>query len=197
MKPSSKHVKKYFLQIFNASFRKDIVLDKLKSAVILLIHKGETKMLCSNDRPISILHIFRKVIAKLMYIRLIPFLDGYDICINVNNCFQRDKSTDLAILDSHTYLTNAVENRKKSCSTFLDFTKAIDTVNHDILLKKLASYGIRGFPLNWFKSYLSGRYQLVRINNFNSGNKAIVCGVPQGSILGFLLFVTYINGIYK
>ena len=82
--------------------------------------------------------------------------------------FQRRKSTDHAILDLHTNIVKAIENREKSCSIFPDFTKAFDMVNHDILLKKLKYYGIRGFPLNWFKSYLSGSYQCVKINNAKS-----------------------------
>ena len=122
-------------------------------------------MLCSNDRPISILPIFSKILEKLMHKRLTSFLDRQI----------RGKSTDHAILDLHTNIMT-VESREKSCSIFLDFPKAFDTVNHDILLEKLKHYGIRGLPLNWFKSYLSGRYQCVKINNAKSDNKAVVCG---------------------
>ena len=123
-------------------------------------------MLCSNDRPISILPIFSKILEKLMHKRLTSFLDRQI----------RGKSTDHAILDLHTNIIKTVESREKSCSIFLDFPKAFDTVNHDILLEKLKHYGIRGLPLNWFKSYLSGRYQCVKINNAKSDNKAVVCG---------------------
>ena len=111
--------------------------------------------------------------------------------------FQRGKSTDHAILDLHTNIIKAIENREKSCSIFLHFAKDFDTVNQEFLLKKLKYYGIRGLPLNWFKSYLSGRYHCVKINNAKSDNKAIVCGVPQGSVLDSLLFLIYINNIYK
>ena len=108
------------------------------------------------------------------------------------NSFQRGKSTEHAIIDLHTNIIKAIESREKSCSIFPDFAKAFDTVNYDILHEKLKNYGIRGLPLNWFKSYLSGRYQCVKINNAKSDNKSIVCGVPQGS-----LFLIYINDIYK
>ena len=72
---------------------------------------------------------------------------------------QRGKLTEHAILDLHINIIKAVESREKSCSIFLDFAKAFNTINHDILLEKLKNYGIRGLPLNWFKSYLSGRYE--------------------------------------
>ena len=80
-------------------------------------------------------------------------------CINVKNGFQTGKSTDHAILDLHTFIIKAVENSKKSCSIFLDFAKAFDTVNHDILLEKLKYQGTCGLRLNWFKSFFSDRYQ--------------------------------------
>ena len=129
--------------------------------------------------------------------RLTSFLDRYNILYKHQYGFQRGKSTDHAILDLHTNVIKAIKNRGKSCSVFLDFAKAFDTVNHDILLKKWKYYGICGSPLNSFKSYLSGRYHCVKINNAKSDNKAIVFGVPQGSVSGTLLFLIYINDIYK
>ena len=85
---------------------------------------------------------------------------------------------------------------EKPYSIFLDFVKAFDTVSHDILLEKLKYHGIRGLPLNWFKSYLSSRYQCVKIDNAKS-YKAVVCGVPQESVSGPLFFLIYISNIYK
>ena len=148
-------------------------------------------MLCSNYRPISILPIFSKILEKLMHKILTSVLDSYNILYKHQYGFQRGKSTDHAILDLHANIIKAVESWEKSCFIFLDFAKAFGTVNHDILLEKLKYYGIRGLPLNWFKSYLSGRYQCVKINNAKSDNKAIVCGVPRGSLLDALLFLIY------
>ena len=82
-----------------------------------------------------------------------------------------------------------------TCGLFLDFSKAFDTVNHDILLSKLHYYGVRGTPLNWFKDYLHNRTQFVKIGNTKSSYEAIVCGIPQGSTLGQLLFLLYINDL--
>ena len=134
--------------MFVTDIHEGIVPNKLNSAVIYPIHKGETKMLCSNYRTISILPIFSKVLEKLIHKGLNSFLDRYNILYKHQYGFQRGKSTEHTILDLHTNTIKTVESRENSCSIFLDFAKAFDTVNHDILLEKLKYYGIRGLPLN-------------------------------------------------
>ena len=106
--------------------------------------------------------IFSQILEKLMHKKLTSFLDRYNILYKHQYGFQRGKSTDYAILDLHTNIIKEVENREKSCSIFLDFAKTFDKVNHENLLKKSKYYGIRGLPLNWFKSYLLGRYHCVK-----------------------------------
>ena len=103
----------------------------------------------------------------------------------------------MAILDIYSKLIDSIEQKKFSCSVSLDFAKAFDTVNHDILLQKLEDYGIRGVALDHFKNYLQNRLQIVKVGGETSNRLTIKCGVPQRSVLGPLLFLIYITDIYK
>ena len=105
------------------------------------------------------------------------------------------KNTTHAILSLVDYLINFFEDNKLTCGIFLDISKAFDTIDHNIILSKIYKYGIRGNTLNWLMNYLSNPYQFVSINNPSSSFLRIECAVPQGSILGQILFLLYINDL--
>ena len=130
-----------------------------------------------------------------MYNRLLDFLDKYMILNKYQFRFRRMHSTYMALIILSENLTKALENGESAIGIFLDFQKAFDTVNHSILLDKLYIYGIRGPALSWINSYLSNRCQYVVYNGYESERKYINCCVSQGSILGPLLFLIYMNDL--
>ena len=130
-----------------------------------------------------------------MYSRLLNYLDHYKVLFSYQFGFRKSHSTYMAFMVLIDKLTRALDEGKFVVGILLDFSKAFDTVDHDILLTKLSHYGIRGVPLLWFQSYLSNRQQFVTHNGVSSSVKTVKCGVPQGSILGPLLVLIYTNDL--
>ena len=126
---------------------------------------------------------------------LYKFLEKFELLYSLQFGFQEMHSTTHTLLSLTESIKHSIENGKFGCGIFLDLQKAFDTVNHDILIKKLEHYGIRGNVLDWFRSYLRGRFQYVSVNGHSSDLLPISCGVPQGSVLGLLLFLIYVNDL--
>ena len=183
------------VHIINLSLSSGIFPDKMKIAKVIPIFKANEPEKFNNYRPISLLPIFSKVLEKVMFERVYNFMDVNKIFFESQYGFRKKHSTEHALLEVQNRVCKLLENKKIVSGICMDLSKAFDTLNHNILLKKLDYYGIRGIALKWFESYLANRQQFVLINKYKSSYENIVCGVPQGSILGPLLFILYINDI--
>ena len=176
--------------LINKSISDGVFPNSLKLAKVIQIFKSGDKSLISNYRPISI-----EKIEKIMYNHLIDFIDSQHILYKFQFGFRKHFSTSHAIISLVEKIRGVLTSGKFMISVFLDLKKAFDTVNHEILIKKLFAYGVRGNILNWFRSYLDHRKQFVFLDNNKSQTKVITCGVPQGSVLGPLSFIMYINDL--
>ena len=177
----------------NLCFETGVFPDVLKLAKVTPLHKKESNLDYLNYRPISLLSVFSKIYEKLIYMRIYSYLTKKDLIYSKQFGFRSNHSTNHAIISITEHIRNLLDNSKYVCGIFVDLEKAFDTVNHKVLCEKLNFYGLRGNVNNLLQSYLSNRKQYVSLNGYNSEIRDITCGVPQGSSLGPLLFLLYIN----
>jgi len=183
----------YIVHLVNLCLQSGIFPNKLKIAVIKPIFKSGVKTNMNNYRPISILPYLSKVLEKIIHQRIMNHVTNNKILCNNQFGFRKSLSTYMPLLLLQDKVINGFELNKKTCGIYLDLKKAFDTVDHSILLNKLFAYGFTNTFLNMIHSYLTDRYQCVEYLNIKSNLQKINIGVPQGSILGPLLFILYIN----
>ncbi len=191
------HIANPLAHIFNLSFNTGVIPNQLKLAKIVPIFKKGERDLFSNYRPISLLPFFPKILERLTHKRLYAFISKFNILHNNQFGFRPKFSCEMALLSAYNQIVSNLDEKKHTIGIFLDLSKAFDTIDHDILLSKLFHYGIRGVAFEWFRNYLSNRKQFVTFNGHASSQLDISCGVPQGSILGPLLFIVYVNDLYS
>ena len=193
MKAASPIISPILENVYNRLMQAGKFPDELKIGKISPIFKKGNPELIENYRPVSTLPIFGKIFEKLIYTRLYDFFSSQNTLSDNQFGFRKSHSTSAALNYSVRQIENALNRKKHVLGIFIDLSKAFDTIDHQILLGKLENCGIRGNALSLISDYLSNRCQYTHIFGIDSGKMPIKFGVPQGSVLGPLLFLIYIN----
>ncbi len=197
LKDTSDVIAQPLANIFNLSPQTAIFPDEWKIAKVSPVFKEGNKTDCGNYRPISVISVVAKLFEGLVYNQLRTFIADNSILVEQQSGFRSQHSTETALLSSTNEWLYNMDSGLINGVLFLDLKKAFDTVDHEILLKKLHLYGIKGTTYAWFKSYIQNRKSICLMNGKKSHAREIRCGVPQGSNLGPILFLLYINDLPK
>ena len=181
--------------MFNLSLETAVFPDAWKEALVIPIPKGGNLTLVQNYRPISLLPLPGKVLEKLMHKQLTNYQEEKSLITSNQHGFRKNHSTVHSIAQLTTYINKKADVGLPTLAAFVDFRKAFDCVQHQILLDKLSELSINERVVKWFRSYLTHRKQRVLANNVYSVAQSITQGVPQGSVLGPPFYILYANDI--
>ena len=193
VKDAATFIAKPLAMIFSASLAKGIVPNVWKLAKITPIFKTGARNEKNNYRPISVLSVFAKLFEKIVHDQLSDFLLSNRKLTMSQFAYRKLHSTITSLISVSDYWYENIDKNDVNFALFLDLKKAFDTVDHEILIRKLKVYGIDGIELEWFRSYLSCRQQYCTLNGNKSSSQQVTCGIPQVSCLGPLLFILYLN----
>ena len=181
------------MMIFNASLKQGIFPNVWKLAKITPIYKSGARNEENNHRPISVLSVFSKLFEKVVHDQLWDFLLSTRKLTMSQFAHRKLHSTITSLISVSDYWYENIDKNNVNFALFLDLKKAFDTVDHEILIRKMQVYGIKDIEVEWFRSYLKNRQQYCSLNGKKSSSRPITCGIPQGSCLGPLLFILYLN----
>ena len=179
--------------IFNMSIRSGSIPRAWKQSNVSPIHKGGSCDDPGNFRLISVVPIIAKVLEKLIANQLLSYFESHHLLHDHQGAYRCGRSSDQILLYSIDMIVSALDNCLAVCAAFLDLRKAFDSLDHSILLERLHQLGVCDVELRWFRDYLSDRLQRVKCDNSYSEWGSVLGGIPQGSALGPLLFLVYVN----
>ena len=195
IKDSKSSILQYLTELINLSFETGVFPDSMKIAIISPIFKEGDPDDITNYRPISVLPILSKLFERAAANQIVDFLEKNNIISNRQHAYRKSHSTETCLFELLNNIYKNLDEKLYVAVAKLDLSKAFDSISHDLLLLKMQKLGLENTSLKWIKSYLSDRKQITQFKDFTSTTEKIKSGVPQGSILGPLLFLCYVNDL--